>query len=226
MRKIFFFLIFLVFILVTRYASALEVQCFTDYASFSSDSDSVVVSTTTNFDDLFFTQDGIVVPSRQKDIVEKVQYPYTLNSNVVFDSINRLTDDIPGTSIEIQPTQAIDGISLTLDFPVSMQKDTFVPYIDIDYMGEMRVEISTDSQRYVPVSLVSLSAYDFSSLRISFPKSSEKLSSYIFRTIRFDKKQGNVYILSIKNNIPVQVYAGWICDRKKLSVLTASRDIF
>ncbi len=69
-----------------------------------------------------------------------------------------------------------------------------------------------------------LSNYSFHFLRFTFEKESSVQSSIYLRTIRFDKKSNDIYIVEPVHYGQIDAYRGWICDSAKLSALVAQRN--
>ncbi len=99
--------------------SALESRCFTDYKDIVADGSSQVFVSTEGRDDLFFTQDGNMIPSQKKPAIIRASFPYSMTSTLSsfpLNQSNTLTDDISSSQIEVDPLMASDGLSITLNF--------------------------------------------------------------------------------------------------------------
>ncbi len=177
-------------------------------------------------DDLFFTQDGHIIPSRIQPSITRETYPYSLASSIGAFPLEQswlLLDDISETAIEIDPLMAPWWFSLVLDFGSVLEKNTFFPVWDIVSNTSYTVEISKDGTTYVQIDRSDMSNYTFRYIRLSFPEWKTTQSSTFLRTLRFDKKTPTIYILSLKSLSPIEAYRGWICESSRLFSLENER---
>ncbi len=77
-----FFLFLASIIALPLSVSALETRCFTEYTSISASGSSPLFITTEKRDDLFFTQDGHIIPSKVQPSITRETYPYSLTSSL------------------------------------------------------------------------------------------------------------------------------------------------
>lgn len=204
----------------------IESQCFTHYSEFSQSGSSPIFVVTDERNDLFFTSENQIIPSKNKPFVMRSDFKYLLESDISEisqSSMSILTDDIVTSQIQVDPIIIPDGFSLTLNFDQILEKNTFIPRIEITSMVSPVIEIALDKKKFVPVKQSELQNYAFKYLRISFPKVPWPQSSIILHTIRFDAKQRSTYIVEAKKPWSIIAYYGWICDRTKLSYLLSQR---
>lgn len=135
-----------------------------------------------------------------------------------------LLDDITDTQIVISPLMASNGFILTLSFDSWVIKNDFLPQIDIASQTDYIVNISDDGKSFVPVKEWELSNYSFHYIRFLFPKWAETQSNIYLRTIRFDKKMKDIYIVEPIHYGEIEAYKGWICDQNKLSAIISQRN--
>lgn len=88
---------------------ALESACFTEYAPIVSNRVTEAYITTEHRDDLFFIQDGQMIPSHEKAYIVRNILPYHILSDIDLigpSNTGALTDDLDTTEIEIDPLSA------------------------------------------------------------------------------------------------------------------------
>lgn len=223
----------IVLFLIPIQSFAFDRSCFTDYTEVSYTGSLPLFVSTEKRDDLFFVQNNEIIPAKFKPSVKREILNYSLSSSIVNFPLEKawlLIDDISSTNIEVNPIMAWDGFFLTLDFKKIIEKGTMKPDLDINSAVEFLIEISTDNVKYVQIHWTDISKYSFQFLKFTFPKGKWAQASTILRTLRFDLAQNDVYIVTPKLWILVQVYRGWMCDSWRLSILqsqmyTLSKDI-
>ncbi len=77
-----FFLLLASIIALPLSVSALETRCFTEYTSISASRSSPFFVTTEKRDDLFFTQNTHVIPSRIQPSITRESYLYSLTASI------------------------------------------------------------------------------------------------------------------------------------------------
>lgn len=212
-------LAFLFFVISFPYSLfALEPRCFTEYTEIAPQKSSPFFVTTEK-DDIFFTQNSILIPSRIKQYVIRESFDYDMKSNLAtfpIDATSKsfLTDDVNTTIINISPTDrdTSKDFTVTLTFKEKLLKNTFVPNIDIQSNENYILEISDDNQDFVLVNKSELVNFSFQSIRLIFQKTDSAKSDISFKTIRFNKLPRLTYLVSQNSSSPIMAYRGWICD--------------
>ncbi len=223
--RLFFIPLFFLFFLPSH-IFALEPQCFTEYAEFTQSGSSPLFVSTDERDDLFFTIENSLIPSRIKPLVIRWGVPYTITSDidaVSQSTVSALIDDISTSQIEITPLQSPNWFTLTLSFTSPLVKGTFVSNINMSSQMLPTVEISENGREYVQVNQSELENYSFGFLRITFQKTAGAQSSIFLRTLRFDSRQQSTYIVTPVSPWKISVYRGWICESGRLSSLQSQR---
>lgn len=152
---------------------AIESQCFTHYAEVSHTGSSPIFVVTEERNDLFFTVENQIIPSKNKPFVMRSDFKYTLQSNIsdlMQSKVGLLIDDISTSQIQIDPIIAPDGFSMTLSFDQVLEKNTFFPRIEVTSKISPVIEIALDAKSFVRVNQSELQNYTFKFLRITFPK--------------------------------------------------------
>ncbi len=206
-------------------ASALDSRCFTEYAEVPSDNVGNIFSVWA-WDNIFFVQDGTIIPSWLKSSIVRRSYDYTLSNSLaknVIDQKSALIDDLRETQLRIDPVDAPSWFDITLSFENKLKKRTFIPVIDIATSKAMKFEIASNDGVFIEVRQNDLSNYSFSSLRISFAKEVWPQTSVSIKTLRFDQRNNDIYIIKSQQKNPILAYRGWICSDDELFALTSKQ---
>lgn len=201
-------------------------SCFVEAAEFAPKQPGNVTVSTDARDDLFFIQNGEVLPSISKDVVRDVAIPAKLANppkwkGAVFPN---LSDASSETYVEVPPAVRAEGVA-TLEFVFdAVQPRGSFRLISEIVGGRYSIEVSPDGKTFLETGERSISNFDAKAVRLVFPKAPEQSSITTIRSFRFVKSTKDTVFVKAGSISPVSAYRGYRCDESGLVDFRAERD--
>lgn len=201
-------------------------SCFVETSEFVPKQPGNVTVATDWRGDLFFVQNGEVLPSVTKDVAREVAIPAKLANppewkGAVF---SNLSDSSSETYVEVPPSVRAEGVA-TLEFVF----DTVLPRGSFRLVsevvgGQRSVEVSADGKTFVETDERSISNFDAKSVRLVFPKAPEQSSITTIRSFRFVKSHKDTVFVKAGSASPITAYRGYRCDEAGITDFRTERD--
>lgn len=222
----FFVPMFLALVPVPAFAADFPSSCFVETTEFVPKQPGNVTVLTDLRDDLFFVQNGSVLPMAGKDVVKSADIPAKLVGPPDWDGavFSNLSDASNDTYVEIPPAVRVKGKTvLEFDFGKTLPRGTFRLVSDI-LGGSHSVEVSPDGKTFVETDERSVSNFDARSVRLVFPAAPEQSSITTVRSFRFVAVAKDTLFIRAESASPIDAYRGYRCDPSRISAFRAERD--
>lgn len=200
-------------------------SCFVETAEFAPKQPGIVTVATDARDDLFFVQNGEVLPSAAKDVVRNVDIPAKIANppkwkGAVF---SNLSDASSETYVEVPPSVRAEGIA-TVEFVFdSVQPRGSFRLVSDIVGGRYSIEVSPDGKTFLETGERTISNFDAKAVRLVFPKAPEQSSITMIRSFRFVKTPKDTVFVKAGSTSPITAYRGYRCDESGIESFRAER---